>query len=161
MNTYIPSFFQLSSHWFLQLYIFGESLRFENQCLLSNKDIRKLVICLFTQLMFLKCFNSLWIRNSRKAKLCVYPILGSLCACMLRHFSCVWLFATSWVVAHQAPLSLEFFRQEYWSELPFSSSRGSSQPGDQISISCISCIARQILYHYCQLGSPFWVLKSS
>ena len=29
----------------------------------------------------------------------------------------VWLFATSWTVAHQAPLSMGFFRQEYWSEL--------------------------------------------
>ena len=29
--------------------------------------------------------------------------------------SCVWPFATSWTVAHQAPLSMEFSRQEYWS----------------------------------------------
>ena len=29
--------------------------------------------------------------------------------------SCVWLFATPWIVARQAPLSMEFFRQEYWS----------------------------------------------
>ena len=28
-------------------------------------------------------------------------------------------FVTPWTVAHQAPLSLEFFRQEYWSGLPF------------------------------------------
>ena len=32
----------------------------------------------------------------------------------------VRLFATPWTVASQAPLSLEFFRQEYWSGLPFS-----------------------------------------
>ena len=31
----------------------------------------------------------------------------------------VQLFATSWTVAHQAPLSMEFSRQEYWSRLPF------------------------------------------
>ena len=29
------------------------------------------------------------------------------------------LFATPWTVAHQAPPSMEFSRQEYWSELPF------------------------------------------
>ena len=42
------------------------------------------------------------------------------CACMLHisHFSRVWLFATSWTVACQAPLSMGFFRQEYWSGLP-------------------------------------------
>ena len=32
--------------------------------------------------------------------------------------SCVRLFATLWTVAHQAPLSMGFSRQEYWSELP-------------------------------------------
>ena len=38
--------------------------------------------------------------------------------CMLGHFSHVWLFATPWTVAHQAPLSMGFSRQEYWSGLP-------------------------------------------
>ena len=32
--------------------------------------------------------------------------------------------ATPWTAAHQAPLSMEFSRQEYWSGLPFPS------PGD-------------------------------
>ena len=36
----------------------------------------------------------------------------------------VWLFATPWTVAYQAPPSVEFSRQEYWSGLPFPS------PGD-------------------------------
>ena len=35
--------------------------------------------------------------------------------------SCVRLFATPWTVAHQAPPSMGFSRQEYWSGLPFSS----------------------------------------
>ena len=34
------------------------------------------------------------------------------------------LFATPWTIAHQAPRSMEFSRQEYWSGLPFST------PGD-------------------------------
>ena len=38
--------------------------------------------------------------------------------CMLSCFSCVWLFATLWTVAHQAPQSMGFSRQEYWSGLP-------------------------------------------
>ena len=41
--------------------------------------------------------------------------------CMLSHFSCVWLFATLWTVAHQAPPSMGFSKQEYWSGLPFPS----------------------------------------
>ena len=31
----------------------------------------------------------------------------------------VQLFVTPWTAAHQAPLSMEFSRQEYWSGLPF------------------------------------------
>ena len=37
---------------------------------------------------------------------------------MLTRFSHVQLFATLWTVAHQAPLSMGFSRQEYWSGLP-------------------------------------------
>ena len=39
-------------------------------------------------------------------------------ACMLSCFSRVWLSVILWAVAHQAPLSMEFSRQEYWSGLP-------------------------------------------
>ena len=42
---------------------------------------------------------------------------------MLNHFI-VSNSATLWTVAHQAPFSMEFSRQEYWSGLPFPS------PGD-------------------------------
>ena len=37
----------------------------------------------------------------------------------MSHFSCIQLFATLWTVAHQAPLSMEFSRQECWSGLPW------------------------------------------
>ena len=40
---------------------------------------------------------------------------------LLSHFSRVWLCATPETAAHQAPLSLGFFRQEHWSGLPFPS----------------------------------------
>ena len=33
----------------------------------------------------------------------------------------LFLFAAQWTVAHQAPLPMEFSKQEYWSGLPFSS----------------------------------------
>ena len=35
-----------------------------------------------------------------------------------KSLSCVGLFATPWTVARQAPLSMGFSRQEYWSGLP-------------------------------------------
>ena len=37
---------------------------------------------------------------------------------MWSRFSCVRLFLTPWTVAHQAPLSMGFSRQERWSEFP-------------------------------------------
>ena len=33
----------------------------------------------------------------------------------------VWLFVTLWTIAYQAPLTIVFSRQEYWSGLPFPS----------------------------------------
>ena len=46
---------------------------------------------------------------------------------LLSHFSRVQLLATPWTVACQAPLSVGFFRNEYWSGLPFPS------PGDLLN----------------------------
>ena len=43
-----------------------------------------------------------------------------LCAWSLNH---VQLFATLWTIALQAPLSMEFSRQDYWSGLPLPSAR--------------------------------------
>ena len=40
---------------------------------------------------------------------------------LLSHFSHVWLFATPWTAAYQAPLSMGFSRQEYWSGVPLPS----------------------------------------
>ena len=37
---------------------------------------------------------------------------------MLSHFSPVPLCVTPWTIDHQAPLSMGFSRQEYWSGLP-------------------------------------------
>ena len=42
--------------------------------------------------------------------------------------SCVPLVATLWTVAGQAPLSMGFPRQEYWSGLPFPSARDLPDP---------------------------------
>ena len=45
--------------------------------------------------------------------------------------------ATPWTVALQAPLSMGFSRQEYWSRVAISYSRGSSPPRDQIHVLCL------------------------
>ena len=54
---------------------------------------------------------------------------------MLSHFSHVRLFATPWTVAHQAPLSMGFYRQEYWSGVPL------SPPVIELGTSALSALA--------------------
>ena len=71
---------------------------------------------------------------------CVY-----VCVCMLNHLSSVQLC--------QAPLSMGFSRQEYWSGLPYPSSRASPQPRDQ-TISYISYVVRWVLYQRRHLSRP-------
>ena len=59
-----------------------------------------------------------------KAKVLFFFYLIVLKYVCIKSLSHVQLFAIPWTVAHQAPLSMEFSRQEYWSGLPFPS------PGD-------------------------------
>ena len=58
-------------------------------------------------------------------------------ACMLSHFSHVWLFVTPWTIACQAPLSMGFFRQEYCRGLPCPSPGDLPHPGME-SVSLMS-----------------------
>ena len=56
--------------------------------------------------------------------------LVCVCVCLL---SCVRLFVTPWTKDCQAPLSLGFPRQEYWSRLSFPSPRDFPDPGSEPS----------------------------
>ena len=76
------------------------------------------------------------------------------CVCVCVHL-CVRVLSRSvasdslrppWTVAHQDPLSMGFFRQEYWSALPFPPSGYLPDPGIEPT-SLVSCIGRQLLYH--------------
>ena len=49
-----------------------------------------------------------------------------MCVCVLSH---VRLFAALWTVAHLAPLSMEFSRQEYWSGVPYPPAGDLPDPG--------------------------------
>ena len=55
----------------------------------------------------------------------------------VKSLSRVQLFATPWTVAHQAPPSMGFSRQEYWSRVAISFSRRSSWPRDWTRVSRI------------------------
>ena len=70
----------------------------------------------------------------------------------------VWLWMIPWTIAHQALLSMEFSRQEYWSGLSFPPSGDLPNPGIEPRSPC-----RQNLYHQSQQGNPSenlqWMLK--
>ena len=83
------------------------------------------------------------------------------CVCVCS-FSHVWLFATPWtVVTYQAPLSMWFFWQEYWSGLPFPSPRNLLH--SKLNPCLLHC--RQFLYLLSHRGNPeelcpaFWPVK--
>ena len=71
------------------------------------------------------------------------------------HARChVQLFKTSWTVACQAPLSMGFSRQEYWSGLPCPPPGDLPDPRMELASLYISYIGGQVLYPCCQLGTP-------
>ena len=65
---------------------------------------------------------------------------------MLNHLSRVPLFETPWTVVLQAPLSMEFSRQDYWSILPCPSPGDLPNPGTEPTSLNISYTDRQVLY---------------
>ena len=67
--------------------------------------------------------------------------------CLVRQ-SCLRLFAAPWTAAHQAPLSMGFSRQEYWSGLQFPSPGDLPDPGLEPSCNC-----KRVLYHLSHQGS--------
>ena len=60
---------------------------------------------------------------------------------------------TLWTVTLQAPLSMKFSRQEYWSGLPFPAS--GPLPRFQTHVSYVSCVGRWVLYQLHHLGSSY------
>ena len=71
---------------------------------------------------------------------------------MLSYFSHVRLFATLRTVAHLAPLSMGFSRQEYWNGLLCPSPGDVLNPGIEPTSLMSTCIGRQVLYHLRHLG---------
>ena len=71
--------------------------------------------------------------------------------------SCVWLFATPLTSAHWVPLSMRFFRQEYWSAFPFLPPGDLPDPGiePQFPVSLIS--AGGFFYHWATWEALKWM----
>ena len=76
---------------------------------------------------------------------------------MLSRFGCDQFLVMLWTVAHQAPLSREFSRQEHWSGLLCPPAGDLPDPVIKLTSLYISCIGRWVLYHESHLGSPITV----
>ena len=66
---------------------------------------------------------------------------------MLSYFSRVQLFQTLWTVTHQAPLTMEFSRQEYWNGLPCPPPGDLPSPESEPMSLTSSALASGVLYH--------------
>ena len=98
------------------------------------------------------------IKNLLTSQLYCWFMLGRHACVQGQRFSHVRLFATPWTVARQAPLSVRFSRQEYWSGLPCPAPGDLPNPGDQTSV---SCTGRQVLDHQHHLLSQNTLLPTT
>ena len=92
------------------------------------------VLTLVLMLLHPHFFLSDWRHMDLQSSQCVF----FMCVCSVMSDS----FATPWTVAHQTHLSMEFFRQEYWSELPFPPPGDLPDPGVWTCLFCVSCMGR-------------------
>ena len=75
-----------------------------------------------------------------------------MCVCVSP--SVVSEFLTPWTVAHQAPLSMEFSRREYWISIPF------SKIYRILSIKYVELVLKICLLNLFKLVQPYWEITS-
>ena len=124
---------------YLKCYLPGYSPHFVP----SKSYLTTLILC-----MFFSWHGGTFESKGHIMKNCTENIsTHSMVCAVLSHFSHVWLLAAPWTVACQVSMSMGLSKQEYWSGLPFSSSKGSSIPRVWTCASLVSCIGKQVLYH--------------
>ena len=98
-----------------------------------------LICCLWSQIWSLFLWAWLFLKYNWPTTVCQFLVYNKHAHCCFSH---VLLFVILWTVAHQAPLSIGFSRQEYWSGLPC------PPPGDLPNLGIkpkshyVSCIGR-------------------
>ena len=112
----------------------------------SSPDRDRTLSCLGRQIL-IQCttreVQSLWVHAGLYEYMLILPIQNKTTAysshafCLLSCFSRVWLFEILFTIAHQAPLSMGFSRQEYWKGLPFCPPGDLPDPGIKPG-SCLS-----------------------
>ena len=104
-------------------------------------------------LLLLSLLNHTWLTCHHEGQTALHALIflpaGLPCGflawgcsvCMLSHFSHSWLFATLWTIAHQAPLSMGFSRQESWGGLPCHPPRDLPDPEKVTGIEPVSLMS--------------------
>ena len=103
------------------------------------------IICIFLNKWF--SWGVFWKVANRE------PVRSCVCVCVCVYaLSHVWLFAAPWIVVHQAPLPMEFSRQEYWRGLPFPSPGDLPNPG----IKCAYLVSSALAGRFFTSSSTTW-----
>ena len=111
----------------LSFFVFLFSLK------VCNNNTLSLVLKIFSPNLSFDSSNDI-VEHIQKFNFCSQPSLyffkgSEVTWSKVKSLSRVRLFVTLWIVAHQAPLSMGFSRQEYWSGLPFPSPGDLPDPG--------------------------------
>ena len=103
-----------------------------------------------------------WLTLSLSLFTFLHSLLWRSCVCVLSH---VWLFVTPWTVTHQAPLSMELPRQEYWNGLSFPPPGDLPDTGVKYTSPASPTLAGRSLplshlgSHYGEIIFPIWKLS--
>ena len=93
-------------------------------------DLRRVLNCILIALIEFEDSSNVEVDEGFISLASLFGISAYLSfGCVLSCFNHVRLYATQWIVACQASLSMGFSRQEYWSELPLPSPVDLSNPG--------------------------------
>ena len=109
----------------------------------SHSRLQGIFLTQRSNLGFLHCRQILYHLSHQRSLYYIVVLCQSL--------SCIQLLAIPWTIAHQAPLFMEFSRQEYWSGLPCSFEE--IFPTQVSNLSLQHC--RQILYCLSHQGGPY------
>ena len=139
MKVAFNSYWSWISPLLTELFLFQWFLWFpyqEYRCHMENTLLMRVSFFPFSFSMKCDCFRILF-QELFKTTLETFSVIPSI-GYLLSH---LWLLVTLWTVPCQAPLSMAFSRQKYWSGLPCPST------GIELGSLTSTCIGKWVLYH--------------
>ena len=109
-----------------RLYTFFQNLKITFCIEYSRTTVGKQLILSNMKVEFLRVYKSVFVKLKKKQSKTLFCLKWKVKVKSLSH---VRLFATPWTGVYQAPSSMGFSRQEYWSGLPFPSPGDLPDPG--------------------------------